>query len=88
MDEGLVRHTGFTTHDDPKNVMRYIDEADWAEVILLSYNILNREYKECIAKAHAKGIGTIVMNPLGGGMLAEDSPVLRQAVEGALGKGI
>jgi len=79
MDEGIVKHTGFTTHDKPENVSRYIDEADFCEVILFTYNILNSTYKDVIAKAHDKGIGTIVMNPVGGGILVEDSPVLKQA---------
>lgn len=88
MNEGLVRHTGFTTHDTPKNVLRYIDEADWAQVILFTYNMLNREYKKCIDAAHAKGIGTIVMNPIGGGMFGEGSEVIKKAVEGVLGEGV
>ncbi len=85
MDEGLIEHTGFTTHDTPENVSGYIDDADWCEAILFTYNILNPAYRDVIAKAHDKGIATIVMNPLGGGMLAEDSPVLKNAVRKALG---
>ena len=27
-DEGLIRHLGFTTHDTPENISRYIKEAD------------------------------------------------------------
>lgn len=85
MNEGLVRHAGFTTHDTPENVSEYIDEADWCEAILFTYNLLNQRYAENIARAHAKGIATIVMNPLGGGMLAENSPVIRAAVREAVG---
>ena len=81
MNEGLVKHTGFTTHDKPENISRYIDEADWCEAILFTHNILNTSYKEVIAKAHEKGIATIVMNPIAGGLLAEDSPVLMQAAK-------
>jgi uncharacterized protein len=82
MKEGLVRHVGFTTHDTPDNVARYIDEADWCEAILFTYNMMNQTYQGNIAKAHAKGIATIVMNPIGGGMLAENSPVLTAATAG------
>lgn len=81
-NEGLVRHIGFTTHDTPENVSRYIDEADWCEAILFTYNMMNQTYRDNIAKAHAKGIATIVMNPIGGGMLAENSPVLTEAAGG------
>ncbi len=79
MDEGLVKHVGLTTHDTPENVSRYIDEADWCEAILLTYNIVDQTYQDVIAKARDKGIATIVMNPLAGGLLAEDSSVLKKA---------
>ena len=85
MDEGLVRHTGFTSHDNAENISRYIDEADWCEVILFTYNMLNPAYKEVITKAHGNGIGTIVMNPAGGGVFNEDSKVIRQAVKDSVG---
>ena len=39
MDEGLVRHTGFTTHDTPENISKYIDQADWCEVIPITHYI-------------------------------------------------
>jgi predicted aldo/keto reductase-like oxidoreductase len=86
MNEGLVGHTGFTTHDKPENISRYIDESDWCETILFTYNIMNQTYKQVIAKAHEKGIAAIVMNPLSGGILAEKSPVLIQAVKQATGR--
>ncbi|MBL7107600.1 MAG: aldo/keto reductase [Phycisphaerae bacterium] len=84
MDEGLVRHTGFTTHDKPENISRYIDEADWCETILFTYNMMNQTYKDVVAKAHDKGIATVVMNPMGGGMFAEGSPVFDKAVKDAV----
>ena len=81
MDEGLVCHTGFTTHDTPEHISDYIDRADWCEAILFTHNLLNPTYKDVLQKAHEKGIATIVMNPAGGGMLTEQSPVIQQAVE-------
>jgi hypothetical protein len=85
MDEGLVKHTGFTTHDKPENISRYIDEVDWCETILFTYNILNKAYQEVLAKAHKKGIAAVVMNPVSGGMLNEKSPVLLKAIKQATG---
>ena len=76
--EGLVGHLGFTTHDSVENLLVYIEEADWCEIILTSYNIFNPKYAPVIKAAHAKGIGTVTMNPVAGGVLAEDSPVLRE----------
>jgi hypothetical protein len=76
MAEGLVRHTGFTSHEKPENLLRYLPQADWCEVLLVTYNLLNREYEPVLALAHELGIGTIVMNPVGGGRLTEESAVL------------
>ncbi len=77
-EDGLVGHTGFTTHDSVENLLDYIEEADWCEIILTSYNLLNRRYAPVIRAAHRKGIGTVIMNPVGGGKLAEASPVLME----------
>ena len=76
MDEGLVKHTGFTTHDSVENLVSYVEEADWCEIILFSYNLLNRNIAPAIRAAHEKGIGTVLMNPVGGGRLGEPSEVL------------
>ncbi len=81
MAEGLVKHTGFTTHDSPENLQEYLPQADWAEVILVSCNLLNPRYERVLDKAHELGIGTIVMNPVGGGKFAENSPVLMPLAE-------
>lgn len=85
MKEGLVRHIGFTTHDKPENISSYIDNADWCEAILFTYNILERTYEDVIAKAHSKGIATIVMNPICGGAFAQKSEPMEIAVQKAIG---
>ena len=76
MKEGIVRHTGFTAHDTPENMVGYLGQQDWCEVLLLTYNLLERQYAPVLAKAHELGIGTIIMNPLAGGKLAENTPRL------------
>ncbi|MHC4913887.1 MAG: aldo/keto reductase [Planctomycetota bacterium] len=78
MDEGLVRHTGITTHDKVERLLEYLPELDWCEVILVSYNMLEVRYAPVIAKARELGMGTIVMNPVAGGRLVGDSPVLTE----------
>ncbi len=82
MSEGLVGHTGFTTHDTPENLRTYFAEADWAEIVLISYNMLYQDYAVALAEAHRQGIGTIVMNPVGGGKLTEPSKVLLRLADG------
>ena len=82
MDEGLIGHTGFTTHMNAEDLVnKVLPEADWVEIILISYNMLNRSSEPALAKMHELDIGTIVMNPVGGGKLAEDSPVLMEIAE-------
>ncbi len=76
MKDGLVRHTGFTTHDEPESVLKYLDRVAWCEVILVTYNLLNRNYEPVLEAAKRLGIGTIVMNPVGGGKLAASSGFL------------
>ncbi len=81
MEDGLVRHTGMTTHDKPENLLTYLDQAEWCEIILLTYNLLNQEYAPVLEKAKQLGIGTAVMNPVAGGKLSEASPVLMTLAE-------
>lgn len=76
MDEGIVGHTGFTTHDRPEDLVDYLPEADWCEILLVSYNMLSTHYAPVLTRAHELGIGTILMNPLAGGKLSEQSEVL------------
>jgi predicted aldo/keto reductase-like oxidoreductase len=79
-DRGLVGHIGFTSHDKTENLLGYLDKTDWCEILLLVYNIYTTGYAPVLAKAKKKGIGTLVMNPVGGGKLSEDSPVFDQVV--------
>ncbi len=83
MDDGIVGHTGFTTHDSVANLLTYIDEAEWCEIILFTYNMLNNTYAPAIDAAHRKGIGTVIMNPVGGGMLTKPSAVLAELAQAA-----
>lgn len=74
--EGLVGHIGFTTHDTVENLLDYLDMAEWAELLLVTYNLLNRTYEPVLERARERGMGTIVMNPVGGGRLTENSDVM------------
>ena len=79
--DGVVKHIGFTTHEKPENLSSYLEGADWCEVLLITYNLLNRSYEPVLEKAREVGIGTIVMNPVGGGKLTEESPILLKLAE-------
>jgi hypothetical protein len=76
--EGLVRHLSFSCHDTPENCNKLIDTGEF-DSILVQYNLLDRQYAPCLARAHARGLGAAVMGPVGGGRLAAPSEVIARA---------
>ena len=67
--EGLVKHVGFSFHDDPQRMIDLIN-LGWAELVLCQYNYLDRRNEEAIAYAANNGVAVTVMGPVGGGRLA------------------
>jgi predicted aldo/keto reductase-like oxidoreductase len=68
-DEGLVKHVGFSFHDKPENMVKLIDTG-MMELVTCQYNYLDRSNEEVIHYAHEKGLGVVVMGPVGGGRLS------------------
>lgn len=68
-EEGLIRHISFSFHDKPEAMMQLIDLGIFSSV-LCQYNLLDRSNEQALAYAKAKGVGTVVMGPVGGGRLA------------------
>ena len=68
-EEGLIRHMSFSFHDAPEGMKHIIDHLPLASV-LCQYNILDRSNEKMIAYAKQKGLGTVVMGPVGGGRLS------------------
>ncbi len=69
-EEGLIRHISFSFHDSPEALKHIIDNGIGLESVLLQYNLLDRANEEMIQYAAAKGLGVVVMGPVGGGRLA------------------
>ena len=68
--DGLVRlGLGFTFHG-PADLFRAAVDSGHFLCATVSYNLMNRKEEEQIVYAAAHGVGIIVMNPLGGGVLA------------------
>lgn len=76
LDEGMIRHLSFSFHDDPENLPKLIDTG-YFETLLCQYNLLDRSNEEGIAYAVKKGLGVIVMGPIGGGRLGYPSKVIQ-----------
>lgn len=73
-EEGLVRHIGFSSHDTPENIMKFIDMGLF-EAMLVQYNLLDTVNEEAISHAHERGMGVSIMGPVGGGRLARPSEI-------------
>lgn len=76
-DQGLIKHICSSFHDKNDALIRLVDTG-YLEVITLQYNMLDRQLEEGIAYAHEKGVGIVVMGPVGGGRLGASSEVLGQ----------
>jgi predicted aldo/keto reductase-like oxidoreductase len=71
-DQGLIRHISFSYHDAAENYKPIVDSGHF-ETTLVQYNLLDRSNEENIAYAKSKGLGVVVMGPVGGGRLGMPS---------------
>ncbi|MDR0306897.1 MAG: aldo/keto reductase [Chitinispirillales bacterium] len=80
IDEGLIKHLSFSFHDKPENMIPIIDSGYFSSV-LCQYNLLDRSNEENMAYANEKGLGVVVMGPVGGGSLGAPSEVIRNMIK-------
>lgn len=80
-NEGLIKHISFSFHDKPENMIKIIDTG-YFESVLCQYNMLDRSNEDAIAYAHEKGLGVVVMGPVGGGRLGAPSDVIKKLIPG------
>lgn len=67
--EGLIRNIVFSSHM-PGSELEKAVEFDKFKGMLIGYNALNYRFRQSgIERAHEKGMGVVVMNPLSGGMI-------------------
>ncbi|AZR74127.1 aldo/keto reductase [Anoxybacter fermentans] len=82
-DEGLIRHLSFSFHGDPKDLFKLIDTGYFASMTV-QYNLLDRSNEEAIAYARKKGMGVVIMGPVGGGRLGYPSKEISSLVSNAV----
>jgi predicted aldo/keto reductase-like oxidoreductase len=71
-DEGIIDHICFSTHAHPPDIIKIIESGAF-EGITLSYNLTNALIMQPILDAaHKHNIDVAVMNPLGGGIIAQN----------------
>ncbi len=76
-EKGKIRHISFSFHDTPEALKYIIDTAPELESVLLQYNLLDRKNEEMITYARKKGLGVVVMGPVGGGRLAYPTDLVK-----------
>ena len=80
-DEGLIRHVSFSFHDKPDALLRLIETGHFASMNV-QYNLLDRANEAGISCASERGMGVVIMGPVGGGRLAGFSPEINRLIHG------
>lgn len=80
---GVFKHLAFSCHDTPGNIIKFIDTGEFVGVTV-QYNLLDRVNERVMAYAHNKGMGVVIMGPVGGGRLAVPSERLQRIVPGGV----
>ena len=83
-EKGKLRHISFSFHDTPEALKHIIDHGEGLESVLLQYNLLDRTNEEMISYAAKKGLGVVVMGPVGGGRLAYPTELAQKLEVGKL----
>ncbi|MBI4978998.1 MAG: aldo/keto reductase [Spirochaetes bacterium] len=79
---GLIKHLAVSTHVTSDGIRTIVDD-DIFDVIMAPYNVLNYGHRdEGLRYAKSRGLGTVAMNPLHGGVISEYRNVITVFGEG------
>lgn len=80
--DGLIRNIVFSSHMEG-NEIETVVESGLFKGMLIGYNALNYQFRQSgITAAHKNGMGVVVMNPLGGGMIPQNPEAFSYLTEG------
>lgn len=80
--EGLIRNIVFSSHMQGNDIETVVESGKY-KGMLIGYNALNYRFRQSgIKKAHENGMGVVVMNPLGGGLIPQNPEAFSYLTEG------
>ena len=80
--EGLIRNITVSSHMQGNELEEVVNQNAF-QGMLIGYNALNYRFRQAgISAAHKKGMGIVVMNPLGGGVIPNNPDVFQYLTKG------
>ena len=80
IDEGLIRHLSLSFHGDPNDIPYMAENIEMLSSVLLQYNLLDRSHEKNIDYLADRGIGVVIMGPVGGGRLSVPSTLSEKLI--------
>jgi len=83
-EEGLFDYVGMTTHAEAAEIIHFVKDSPYEfDMVTLPFNLVNAGRMEAVEYCADRGIGVAAMNPLGGGLLARNVPLMNDLAERA-----
>ena len=80
--EGLIKNIVFSAHLQGADIETVVETGKF-KGMLIGYNALNYRFRQSgIEAAHQNGMGVVVMNPLGGGLIPQNPNTFSYLTEG------